>query len=195
LERVEVNIINGSDIQTSGIDVYAQYTFEELLGGEFTFGVQGTKTIEYDSQDFKDINGFTLAPGGDFVGFLNDLTAPFTPKPELKGDVFAKFTSGIHTGTLVMRYVSDYEDAAPPGCAPVNDSTCLGLDEIDDQTTFDAHYIVRLMNDSLTLAFSAINFTDEEPPIAATDLNYDPFTHDGRGRIFKAGITYAFGQQ
>src|SRR4030095_8000606 len=50
VERVEVNIINGSDIQTSGIDVYAQYTFEELFGGEFTFGVQGTKTIEYDSE-------------------------------------------------------------------------------------------------------------------------------------------------
>jgi outer membrane receptor protein involved in Fe transport len=195
LERVERNWINGADIDTSGIDAYVQYTFEGVLDGELTIGAQGSYTFEYESKDFLDINGLTLAPGGDFMGALNDGT-PFTPKPDLKGDAFVKFTTGPHTASLIMRYVSDYDDkfaptAAANGLTP--DVCCDHLQSIDEQITFDAHYVVSLMEDNLVLSFSAINFTDEDPPLAATDLNYDPFTHDPRGIILKAGVQYRLG--
>jgi outer membrane receptor protein involved in Fe transport len=191
LERVEVNIINGADIVTSGIDAYIQYAFEDVLGGELTVGAQATHTIEYDSDDFKDINGLTLAEGGDFVGLLNDGGPPFTSKPDTKGDIFLKYQNGIHQGTLVARYVADYEDAIPPTPASAGVPGCCGnLDEIDEQWTFDAHYILSLMEERAIVSLSVINLTDEDPPLAATDLNYDPFSHDARGIIFKAGLKY-----
>jgi outer membrane receptor protein involved in Fe transport len=185
LQRVAVNVINGGDIVTSGIDAYAQYLFEDVFGGELTVGAQGTYTIEYDSEDFQDITGVKLAEGGDFVGFLNDLTAPFTPKPEVRGDAFVKYDLGQHSATFVARYVSDYEDAAP---------SIPTLKKIDEHVTYDAHYNVSLFEDSTLLSFSVINITDEDPPAASTDLNYDPFTHDPRGIVIEAGFKYTFMQ-
>jgi outer membrane receptor protein involved in Fe transport len=183
LERVESNVINGADINTSGIDTYLQYTFEDVLGGELTVGGQGTYTLEYESEDFQEINGLVMAPGGDFAGLLNDGTSPFTSLPELKGDAFLKYTNGPHRFTYVARYVTEYHD---------DDKTAL-IRDIDDHLTHDVHYIISLLDDSLTLNASVVNLTDEDPPSAATDLNYDPVTHNAFGRMIKVGFTYQIG--
>jgi iron complex outermembrane receptor protein len=180
LNRIDVNWINGSDITTSGIDFTAQYTFDDVLGGQLIPGTEGTYTLAYQSQDLKDINGIKLAEGKDFNNSLNDST-PFTPFPGFKGDAYLKYVHGIHTATFVVRYIKDYEDKIP---------SLPGLKTVDDWTTFDFHYLIDLLDNSLTLSFSAVNLTDEDPPMASTDLNYDPFTADGRGRMFKIGFRY-----
>jgi iron complex outermembrane receptor protein len=36
--------------------------------------------------------------------------------------------------------------------------------------------------------------TDEEPPFARLDLNYDPFTHNPLGRTFKLGVVHKFAE-
>ncbi len=186
LERVEVNWINGSDIVTSGLDFYLQYEIEDLFGGTLTLGSQGTYTLNYNSDDFVDINGALLVEGGDFNGELNDGNAPFTPKPEFKNDVFLKYNHGIHNGTIVGRYTTGYRDLVPSVAA---------LARIDNHFVVDMHYTVRLFDESTQLAFSVLNLMDEDPPFTSTDLNYDPFTHDPRGRIFKLSLTYAWSPQ
>jgi iron complex outermembrane receptor protein len=183
LERVDSNWINGSDINTSGIDFYLQYEFDDLLGGTLTFGSTGSYRLEYESDDFVDIVGIPLAPGGDFNGLINDGTSPFQPLPELKTDVFTKFTRGNHTATIVGHYTTSYVDVAP---------SLPTLAKIDNFFTVDMHYVVRLFEESTALSFSILNVSDEDPPRASTDLNYDPFTHDGRGRMFKIGLTYSW---
>jgi outer membrane receptor protein involved in Fe transport len=185
IERVEVNVINGGDITTSGIDFFGEYFLDDVLGGNVSFGLQGTYTLEYESDDFQEINGQTMAPGGDFAGLLNTGLAPFTPIPELQGNVFAKFTIGGHKLNYVLRYVDSYKDD--------RGSTLDNLKNIDSHVTHDLHYSWSLMDDNLLLSLSALNLTDEDPPRAQLDMNYDPFTHSAFGRMIKAGVRYNFG--
>ncbi len=185
LERIDTNWINGSDIQTSGFDVFAQYDFLDVFGGVLGVGIQGTYVLEYESDDFVDINGFVLAEGGDFAGFLND-GDPFTPKPELQGNVFLRYDRGIHNAQMIVRHVSSYDDIRP-AASTVND-----LSKVDSHTTLDLHYNVQLFDSSTYVSLAVINATDEDPPPASTDLNYDPFTHNPFGRMIKLGLKYRF---
>ncbi len=185
VERIEVNIINGADEDTSGVDFFAEYTFPGVFGGELGVGVEGTYTIEFDSDDFKDINGVTLASGGDFAGKLNTGFAPFTPKPVLKGNLFGKYANGPHNFTYVLHYVDSYED--------VRAATIKTLRTIDQHITHDVHYTVNLFDDSTLFSLSVLNLTDEDPPGVGLDQNYDPFTHNPFGIMVKAGVKYSFG--
>jgi outer membrane receptor protein involved in Fe transport len=185
LERIDTNWINGGDVDTSGIDIFAQYDFTDVFGGTLGLGLQGTYTIEYKSDDFLSINGVTLSEGGDFVGFLND-GDPFTPKPEVQGNVFMRWDRDIHNAQFIVRYVDSYEDVRP-GRSTVND-----LSKVDSFVTLDLHYNVTLF-DNAFVSLSVLNLTDEDPPAASTDLNYDPFTHNPFGRMIKLGLRYSFG--
>jgi iron complex outermembrane receptor protein len=189
LVRVDTNIINGSRIRTSGLDFYLQYELE-LLDGTLTVGSQGSYRLEYTSKDFVDIAGFLLQPGGDFNGFLNDNASPFQPLPELKTDVFTKFSRGNHTVQVIGHYTTSYTDQLPP--TNLAGQVIPYLTEVDNFFTVDMHYVVRLFEESTVLSFSIQNVADKDPPLAGTDLNYDPFTHDGRGRMFKVGLTYTW---
>ena len=53
--------------------------------------------------------------------------------------------------------------------------------------------IVQHMNEAACVTVSAINFTDEEPPLARLDLNYDAYTHNAFGRMIKVGLEYTLG--
>lgn len=185
LQRTVVNIINGSNITTSGIDWTANYNFD-AMGGILTLGMEGTYTIEYESDDFVDINGALLAPGGDFAGFLNDGNNPFQSLPDLKGNVYLKFDLGEQRFNLIARYVTDYKDA---------DATVFPTDlaKIDDQVTLDFHYVNTMIPNTF-ISLSVVNLTDEDPPQTATDLNYDPYTHNPFGRTIKLSVRYSLDQ-
>ncbi len=180
MERITRSVINGSDIDTSGIDFVANYSFNDVVGGELTLGLEGSYTFEYKSDDFVTGDGFTLAPGDDFVGRLNEGT-PFQPKPELKASFIAKWSNQAHRVTYAARYIDGMEDANSPVPA---------LDNIDDHLTHDVHYINNMFDD-VTLSLSVLNFTDEDPPQVANDLNYDPYNHSGYGRLIKLGVSYS----
>ena len=87
---------------------------------------------------------------------------------------------------MILRYVDSYEDVRP-GTSTVSD-----MSKIDDHLTLDLHYNVQLFNDSTYVSLALINVTDEDPPLASTDLNYDPFTHNPFGRMIKVGLKYRF---
>ena len=63
---------------------------------------------------------------------------------------------------------------------------------IDSHLTHDLHLHWAVKGDKLNLWATLLNFTDEDPPYAGEDLNYDAFTHNPLGRILKLGFTYAF---
>jgi outer membrane receptor protein involved in Fe transport len=154
-----------------------------------------TYVLEYESDDFVDINGVFLAPGGDFSGLLNDGTNPFQSLPELKGNVFTRFTYESHMFNVVARYVDGYDDADSNFLNPASDPSVYtpGLASIDDHWTLDLHYNTVLFDDFF-LSLSIMNVTDEDPPQAMTDLNYDPYQHSPFGRMIKLGVRYTFNQ-
>jgi iron complex outermembrane receptor protein len=183
IERIDVHVINGSKIDTSGIDATAQYDFDDVFNGVLSFGLQGTYTIDYNSDDFKDINGVTLAPGGDFVGKMN-IGTPFTSLPDLKGNAWAKYVHGPHRLTYMLRYVSDYTDET---------ALVSSLKDVSSITYQDIYYNVTLFNESTFLSVGVMNLADKDPPKTSTNLNYDPYTADPFGRMIKVGFTYTLG--
>jgi outer membrane receptor protein involved in Fe transport len=44
-----------------------------------------------------------------------------------------------------------------------------------------------------TVAASVFNLTDEDPPDVYLPQNWDPYTHDGFGRMYKLQLTYRLG--
>ncbi|MBA59287.1 MAG: TonB-dependent receptor [Gammaproteobacteria bacterium] len=183
IQRIQRFIINGADIKTSGIDFVANFTWDEIGNGQLSMGVEGTYQLEYESDDFVTLDGLTLASGGDFVGLSNE-GVPFTPLPELKGNIFVKWSNDQHRVAMSARYVDGYFDDAPDSPDALRD--------IDDHTTIDVTYTNNMLDD-LTISLSVFNLTDEDPPQVANDLNYDPYNHSAFGRMIKLGLTYRLG--
>ena len=131
-----------------------------------------------------DIEGVMIA-GGDRVGQFN--RSNFSRSlPQLKANIFGNYELGDHNFRAVMRYMDAYDDER-------GDLTGNNTTEIDSQTTFDLFYTWQSTAWDLDLGLSVVNVTDEDPPFAQFDLNYDPYTHNPFGRTFKISVTKRFG--
>ncbi|MEP0316216.1 MAG: TonB-dependent receptor [Hyphomonas sp.] len=185
ISRVRTNITNGPDIQTSGVDLRMQNSWDLSNTAEFTLGTDATYIIEYEVDPYF-VEGLGIG-GGDYVGQFN--RSNFTRSmPQWKANVFANYALGDHNFRAVMRHIDSYKDeraAAARGGVGEN---------IDSQTTFDLFY--NLQSEALggfDFGLSVVNVTDEDPPFAAFDVNYDPYTHNPFGRTFKISVTKRFG--
>lgn len=185
VQRIQRFVINGSDIQLSGLDFVGEYVWDDVANGELSVGINGTYNLEYESDDFILREGIVVKAGGDFVGKSNEST-PFNPLPELKSNLFIKWGNDQHKITYTARMIDGYTDEAT--------DTPATLREIDNHQTHDVTYINNMI-DNLTISLSVFNFTDEDPPQVANDLNYDPYNHNPFGRMVKLGVTYQFGQE
>ena len=190
INRVETNITNGPDIQTSGFDLRVQNSWDNVMnGGEFSVGADATYTIEYKVDPYF-VEGLPIG-GGDYVGQFN--RGNFTRSmPQWKANLFANYALGDHNFRAVMRHVDSYEDErGAVTLAGTFDTTTSA--EIDSQTTFDLFYNWQSTPLDLDIGLSVVNVTDEDPPFAQFDLNYDPYTHNPFGRTFKISVTKRFG--
>lgn len=148
--------------------------------GEFTLGVDATYILEYEVSDF-DIDGVSI-PGGDRVGQFN--RSNFSRSmPQWKANFMANYAMGDHNFRAVMRHIDGYDDERAQGIQ----------DKIDAQTTFDLFYNWSSEVMGMDLGLAVVNVTDEDPPFAAFDLNYDPYTHNPFGRTFKVSLSKRFG--
>ena len=176
IERIESMTINGPSIETSGIDLFADYQFE-MAGGIAKIGLDVSHTLEY-VQDAYSKGDVQIAGSYDAAGFLN-VSRNARPLPDLKGRAFAEFNRDQHNILFYVNHITKYRDERDN----VN---------IDAQNTFDLHYQYAFMDEAARVTLSAINVTDEEPPLARVDLNYDGYTHNAFGRMIKVGIEYTF---
>ena len=176
IERIESMTINGPSIETSGIDLFADYQFE-MAGGIAKIGLDLSHTIEY-VQDAYSKGDVQISGSYDAAGFLN-VSRNARPLPDLKGRAFAEFNRDQHNILFYVNHITKYRDERDN----VN---------VDAQNTFDLHYQYAFMDEAARVTVSAINVTDEEPPLARVDLNYDGYTHNAFGRMIKVGIEYTF---
>lgn len=184
IARIRTNVTNGPDIQTSGVDFRATQVIDDVFNGQtLTLGLDGTYVIEYVVADFE-IEGVTIA-GGDRVGQFN--RGNFSRSlPQWKANLFANIEMGNHNFRTVARHTTDYTDERPAAQRGNVGET------IDSQTTFDLYYTWQAPY-GIDFGLSVVNVTDEDPPFAAFDLNYDPYTHNPFGRTFKISLKKKFG--
>ena len=143
---------------------------------------RSTYVINYDVEAFAIEDAIT--PGFDAAGQFNRSNT-FRSLPQLKANFTGNYSMGDHNFRGVVRYINSYEDER-------GDITGNGSDEIDSQTTLDLFYNWQAPW-QFDLGLSVVNAFDEDPPFAAFDLNYDPYTHNPFGRTFKISFTKAFG--
>jgi iron complex outermembrane receptor protein len=198
IARLRTLTVNGAAVKTSGIDLIADYRFEDVLGGSLTVGTTATYVIEYTTDDTF-VEGFLVAPGFDAVGLLNYQTTAY-PLPQLKGNLYFEWNSGQHNARWTIRYLDGYTDqrtapfltGAYRGSDPAGTAFTVSTGkDIDSFMTHDFTYRVFLPWD-VTGALTVENILDEDPPFARLDLNYDPFTASGLGRNWKVSLTKKF---
>lgn len=192
ITRIDINVINGPDIKTDGIDLNAQFDWD-VGGGTAAVGVNATYVLKYDI-DAAFIDGIQVSAPFDAAGLLNYQTTAF-PLPQLKGSLFAEYSNGPHNIRYQMSYIDDYEDQRTDIFLPslaTNGLTISAGKVIDDTIFHDLHYLVELPWET-TLSASVENLTDEDPSFARLDLSYDPFTSSAFGRVYKVGLRKRFG--
>ncbi len=197
VSRLNTSYINGPNIKTSGIDVLADYTFEDLaFGADLEIGGSGSYVLEYDVGAV-DVAGITVGQPFSAVGFLNFQTIA-TPLPELKFEAYANASTDNLNARLTARYIGEYEDqrttlfTAPNPNWPVPGIVLPQGQTIKSFVSYDSTIVWSLPAET-TVSFSVENILDTKPPFARLELNYDPFTGDAVGRTFKIGVTKRFG--
>ena len=177
IERIAANIVNGPDVETSGLDIRVDYSFDSGEA-EIVVGAEATTMLTYDVGTYE-IEGVTIA-AFDGLGNLNRNNFA-RPLPELKVHLFGNFNREGHNIRIDARFTSEYDDKRHAGVT------------VDSFLQWDATYSIDFTEEYGFSAFiSGWNLFDADPPFARNDLNYDPYTHFAFGRMFKLGTKVVF---
>ena len=135
-----------------------------------------------------------VKPAFDAVGLLNYQTTAY-PLPQWKGNAYLQGEFGDHSLRLQVNYLDGYTDQRTsiflPNTGALAGATVSTGKNIGSFTTFDATYRLQLKTGT-TIAVSALNILDTDPPFARLDQNYDPFTASPLGFTAKISITQDF---
>ncbi len=172
LQAIEVNIVNGPDIETDGVDFSGRYRFP-AGSGAMEFKLSGTRILSFD------IDSWELGASYNALGRLNYETPLARTLTEWKILWHVNYAWRDFNLRYAAKFVNSYDN--------LEDNI-----KIDSHLTHDLHLHWAMMGGKLNLWATLLNFTDEDPPYAGEDLNYDAFTHNPLGRILKLGFTYAF---
>jgi iron complex outermembrane recepter protein len=191
IARLDINVFNGPNVKTDGIDVSAQFDWD-MGGGTATIGLNATYVLKYDI-DATFIEGNQVSAAFDAAGKLNYQTTAY-PLPQLKGNVFAEYSNGAHNIRYTMNYIDDYTDQRVAEFLPslATNGIAITAGKTIDSTMFhDLSYLLQLPWDT-SLSLTVENLTDEDPSFARLDLSYDPFTSSALGRVYKVGLRKRF---
>ena len=193
VQRLATFAVNSADVLTSGLDAQASYDFD-LEQGVLQLGAQGSYVFDYKT-DAVVVEGIEVQPAYDAVGKLNYQTTAY-PLPRYKGSAWVQAVVGRHSLRLQANHIAGYTDQRGDAVFGPNGGTLAGAvvsegKEIGSWTTLDATWLWRLPTRT-TLSVNLSNITDEDPPFARLDQNFDPFTADALGFTAKLGIAQEF---
>ena len=177
VEIININIVNGPDIKTDGIDFTFRYSLE-AGPGLLSLGLTGTRITSYD------ISGWEYGDEYDALGRLNYRTPLARTLAEWKGRIWANYQRGALNARWVVNAVDSY-DYLMQGFGTEG--------KVDSHVTNDLHVGYEFMEGRLSAIASIINIEDEDPPFMSREMNYDAFTHNPFGRILKLGVTFSMG--
>lgn len=197
ISRVRTGWVNGGSLTSSGIDFILNYDFGDFAGGDLTGGITATYMLGNELGP-ETVEGIQVQDGFDGVGFLNFQTTAY-PVPEWKARGFLEFTRASFDARLTVNYIDSYRDQrADAGTGPFAPNPYIAGNPvlmqgatIDSQVTTDINLRYHF-GEATTFTVTALNITDEEPPLARLDYNYDPFTGNPLGRMFRVGFSSEF---
>lgn len=176
---VMANLANAGSLETSGIDIQVDYTFEvEAVPG--TFGVNYTGLV-LDSWTFYAFDG--AEPDnckGQFGLFCDD------PIPEYKHNMSFSWADGPFSALLRWEFIGEVADD--------DDATDYVVEDLDATSYFTLSGSWDV-NDNLRLTLGIDNLLDEEPPIIGDNqeqANTYPATYDPFGRTIYGSAKIRF---
>ena len=177
VEIINIDIVNGPDIETDGIDFTVRYGLE-AGPGYLSFALAGTRILSYD------ISAWEFGGDYDALGRLNYRTPLARTLAEWKGRLSANYAWDAVNARWVVNAIDSY-DYLMQG---------FGVEgAVASHVTHDLHIHYSFMNDQLRAMFSIINIEDDDPPFMSREMNYDAFTHNPFGRMFRVGLSYTMG--
>lgn len=186
IARIVTNIINGPNVQTSGLDLRAEYEFATSQA-QYTLGAEATIILEYDVGGYQ-IEDIKIS-GFDGLGYLNRNNFART-LPEVKAHLYGNMRSQFHNIRIDARFTSKYDDQR---YNPSPTSNFNRIRTIDNFTQWDVTYSLDFMERfGYNIFVSAWNVFDADPPAAPLDQGYDPYTHPSYGRTIKIGTQIQF---
>ena len=180
--RIITSYVNGPAIQTSGIDLFFEWS-KDLSNMNLDLGVEHSIVSTYDVGAYL-INDIVIEKAYDAVGDLNRFQSA-TPLPASKTRLWARVGKGNWVANAQMNLVPSYDDR--------RDETVT----IDAMQTIDVNFSYDFSSVSTALetatAYIVINnLADTDPPNANLDLAYDPYTHSPFGQVIKLGMRLGF---
>ncbi|HTE42424.1 MAG TPA: TonB-dependent receptor [Steroidobacteraceae bacterium] len=100
------NQVNAGELRTSGIDLVASYTFDNVLGGDLQPSIDATYITKWELGAFI-LNGAFIAPGYDGVGFRNTTANGRIGQgvPEWKAGFALNYHRDRHNLNISTRYL------------------------------------------------------------------------------------------
>lgn len=171
VEIINIDIVNGPDIKTTGIDYSARFDMP-MNGSVASVGADATNIRSYD------ISAWELGDAIDALGRLNYRTSLARTLAEWKGKVYLNWSMEDLNLRLTAHYIDSYlySTGGP-------DRT------VDNHMTFDLSANWQTPQEGLSLWGTIINLEDTDPPFVGREMNYDAFSHNPFGRMMKVGAT------
>jgi len=185
ISKVIARFINAPTVKTSGVDLRATYGWDTMSAGSWIFGIDYSHMIEYEIGGIPGVaNGQVTQVTIDAVGGRNEQNiAP--PLPQWRANAWLGWNSQSHNVRLMARHIDEYTD----------DKTVAQTfnQTIDSWTTYDLYYTYSFPNERSAVHVNFTNLTDEDPPFADQDLNFDARTHNPFGRQYQLVFRHDFG--
>lgn len=184
--RVNDSYVNISEQQNEGLDLNIRYK-KQFTFGDLTVNGRASYILDWTQKTF-----------GDSV--VTQLESRIG-RPELNGQVSARFDRGDWTGFYSVDFVGE-TDNAPFYATPGNQGTYLGEAVWYERSTpfyMTHNFSVRRRLDDLTLQLGVRNIFNENPPLVsvssgATRIGNTPLAsqYDWQGRSLTVSLSYDF---
>ena len=186
LERVQIDLVNWPGLKTTGIDTH--FATRVIAGsGVLSLGWDSTYTLGYETKALMlGDSSLELYAPREAAGYLNFAHPIAVPLPRWKSRWSAIWSQNAYTFSNYVNYVSSYEDRG------TNLDGVTSVPLIDPFLTWDMSFLWRFTA-GVDLTVYALNLTDQMPPWTNIEMSYDGFTHDPKGRRFKAALRWRFG--
>lgn len=192
MQRIRSPIVNGSPVETAGMDISVRYDFGEMLSGVLTAGIDATYVDKYEQSEFT-FGGVTILEAYDAVGFTNYERFPGTIS-EWRALGHVNYAWRDWNFRYELRFVDGVKDDRPNPTifdADGNLQTITFGEKVDEYYSHNL-YVNWSGPWQTQVALSIVNLFDEDPPDARHQLGYDPYTGDPLGRTIELGIRKTF---